>query len=224
MSITGCGRGIIFGHLVTAIIRGTKTQTRRPIRPEPLHADPPGSYQHCHHYFTGVPERGWAYYWMRGGTWNSTQPFFPRYKVGSCPWVREAWQLYHLHSDGDGGWDPYLWREAVPPDRPRQRHMIDYKADNSMDGPWRTPLHMPRWASRVQLEITDVRPEIVQRISEADAVAEGVESVEQFQKEWESLHGSMSWSVPTWVWVYTFRVVSNTGRPEIEAATAAGRG
>ena len=82
---------------------------------------------------------------------------------------------------------------------------------------------MPRWASRITLEITDVRVERLQDISEADAVAEGCKpirpelvqdglivrpgrsAVEEFRLVWEQIHGGGSWEKNPWVWVIEFK-------------------
>jgi len=98
-------------------------------------------------------------------------------------------------------------------------------ADAPHDGPFRSPTHMPRWASRITLEITAVRVERLQDISEEDAKAEGVEpigipAVDPFTGEhlgdepswrygfqclWERINGKKhSWSSNPWVWVIEF--------------------
>jgi hypothetical protein len=83
------------------------------------------------------------------------------------------------------------------------------------DGYWwrkRPSIHMPRWASRITLEITGVRVERLQHISEHDAKAEGVESAQccgahyhGFSKLWQSINGPDSWDANPWVWVVEFR-------------------
>ena len=101
--------------------------------------------------------------------------------------------------------------------------------------PWRPSIHMPRWASRITLEITDIRVERLQEISEDDAKAEGVEpwvigdgwreyglppdveaagthplrsARDSFASLWESINGPGSWKANPWVWVIEFRRVS----------------
>jgi len=80
-------------------------------------------------------------------------------------------------------------------------------------------IHMPRWASRITLEVVSVRVERVQEISEADAVAEGIadarhlesyipgQHVEEFRLLWDSINGprGYGWDVNLWVWVVQFR-------------------
>jgi hypothetical protein len=92
---------------------------------------------------------------------------------------------------------------------------------------WRPSIHMPRWASRINLEITGVRVERLQYISEADAKAEGIEptmpnpghwnwkdylaegcqthAVLSYKTLWESINGPGSWDKNPWVWVVEFK-------------------
>ena len=90
--------------------------------------------------------------------------------------------------------------------------------------PWRPSIHMPRWASRITLEITDIHVERLQEISYADAMAEGVEFWHhaetlkglaaccehryEFEDLWTSINGPGSWDANPWVWVVEFRRVS----------------
>lgn len=75
-------------------------------------------------------------------------------------------------------------------------------------------IHMPRWASRINLEITGVRVERLQEISVSDAIAEGYDgsiqspvdpSIKWYSDLWESINGSGSWDTNPWVWVVNFR-------------------
>jgi hypothetical protein len=74
-------------------------------------------------------------------------------------------------------------------------------------------IHMPRWASRISLEITGVRVERLNEITLSDVAAEGVppnneagwDSVESFRSLWESINGAGSWAANPWVWVVEFR-------------------
>jgi hypothetical protein len=91
---------------------------------------------------------------------------------------------------------------------------------------WKPSIHMPRWASRITLEITEVRVERLQDISEEDAVAEGVEAWiktrepqfmqcrgifcedyhrKQYADLWESINGRGSWAANPYVWAVTFK-------------------
>lgn len=139
-------RSIIFSApMVRAILSGAKTQTRRLFRPQP-------EYRH------GVlfPQ-------------GSSTGYSPSLLAGACPyglpgdrlWVRETW----------GAW-PHMMG-GVQPETLRYRADGEYQNERGT-WRWRPSIHMPRWASRITLEITDVRVERLQDISEADAVAEGV--------------------------------------------------
>lgn len=166
--------------------------------------------------------------------------------VAACPcggpgdrlWVKETWQAWQCVSHEYDDWEPITrearggarWAEWMEtngrPDR------IEYRATSKSLGPWISAIHMPRWASRITLEIAEVRLESLQNISEADAVAEGVgvayrdvpvamgnckvwrdySDMTQWQTSarssyrslWESIHGPGSWAENPWVWVITF--------------------
>lgn len=96
--------------------------------------------------------------------------------------------------------------------------------DTQYEGAWRPSIHMPRWASRITLEITAVRVERLNDISEEDAKAEGVAPSQHiitppealyrvgFLKLWQSIYGEKSWSANPWVWVIEFRRVGDCAR------------
>lgn len=128
----------------------------------------------------------------------------------------------------------HLWvRETFTKIEP---NILLYRADEMFDGmeagdfgwSWKPSIFMPRAASRITLEVTNVRVERLQDISEADAVAEGIEklgnillwtyknysdapknrqlsAVESYQTLWESINGAGSWNLNPWVWVVEFR-------------------
>lgn len=92
---------------------------------------------------------------------------------------------------------------------------------------WKPSIHMPRWASRITLEVTGVRIERLQDISEADARAEGIEQSERtggwlpgncaapewaFRELWESINGAGSWNANPWVWVVEFRRIEQEAK------------
>ncbi|HEX5539163.1 MAG TPA: hypothetical protein VFX01_05170 [Methylophilaceae bacterium] len=117
---------------------------------------------------------------------------------GDRLWVKEAWCTPQAFD--------HLRPSVLPMDTP-----IEYRADGESrnGGKWRTPLFMPRWASRITLEIAAVRMERLQEISEADARAEGMGSenpVEAYRTLWESLHGMDAWAKNPWVWLLEFAV------------------
>jgi hypothetical protein len=91
----------------------------------------------------------------------------------------------------------------------------DEQAARACKGKWKPSIHMPRWASRIILEIVSVRVERLQDISEIDATAEGTPhslnhpagrtAVENYQHLWECINGDGSWDANPWVWVIEFR-------------------
>ncbi len=131
---------------------------------------------------------------------------------GERLWVREAWGT-------EGRWN------GTPPRDIRTTAPLWYGADGRPDG-WggvgRPSIHMPRWASRITLEITDVRAERLMAISVTDAHAEGVEGqpgmwrnytaragrfanpVDSYRSLWEQINGEGSWAANPWVWVVEF--------------------
>lgn len=193
-------RPILFSaSMVRALLDGTKTQTRRIVKPQP----PADAHQveTWHH-----PDTRPRYF-----TWTSAGEISDAWEPVACPygqpgdrlWVRETWAPMTIGYAY--GADP-VWNA-------------------SPDGKWRPPIHMPRAACRLKLEITGVRVERLQDISESDARAEGVtwqewcqnddgtnepyeEATDAFKRLWESINGPKSWDANPWVWVVEFKVVS----------------
>lgn len=198
--------------MVRAILGGTKTQTRRVVR--------------------GAPSSVfWNQIVMNGnGGWcdeHGRPVRCPYGQPGDRLWVRETWQAF--------------FDDEVPADRPRgprhtmgiparpdRKSFVFYKADGP--GPvhpdgyaaqWCPSIHMPRKYSRITLEITDVRVERLQDISETDALAEGcalecmtptgddsdsaIHGPGGFRALWSSINGAESWDQNPWVWVVEFR-------------------
>jgi len=139
----------------------------------------------------------------------------PEYRT-DCPygqpgdrlWVRETWQINHTVQDADGKC-PTIFR-------------ADGTLLPAQGMKWTPSIHMPRWACRIVLEITDVRVELLQSISDADARAEGCNGGhgsipgynysatprEHFWQLWESIAApGTRWEDDPWVWVITFRKV-----------------
>lgn len=133
----------------------------------------------------------------------------PHGRPGDRLWVKETW-----------GALPHMMGGV-------QRETLRYRADGEYQNErgtwrWRPSIHMPRWASRITLEITDVRVERLQDISEADAKAEGVSMPDgtptppdfwsyqqEFRHLWEQINGPGSWDANPFVWVVTFRRIVN---------------
>ncbi len=151
------------------------------------------------------------------------------YAPGDRLWVREAWNLFDPDvdpiADRLGARAPFSGCEN---DREIRWHAC-YRADGELKHPqhgparWKSPLFMPRWASRLELELTAVRVERLQAITEEDARAEGVTPFPvnpegdcwtdgkhrtAFEHLWNELHGwePNAWGLNPWVWVLTFDV------------------
>ncbi|HHT7498140.1 TPA: hypothetical protein ACT1U4_003041 [Klebsiella pneumoniae] len=229
-------RGMIFnGEMVRAILDGRKTQTRRIMAPQPADDIERGIFPN--------PEViGWKS--SRRHKHGSTTAHFCHYgKPGDRIWVRETWGVVS-HAFSDDG----LMIDWVP-DRPATAiHEMPfgngyysgyaiYAADGDFtwgdddgyeDGRlcWKPSIHMPRAASRILLEITDVRVERLNAISQEDAQAEGMELTgwrptysdpdsggevmtpyDNFAELWSSIYGDESWKANPWVWVISFKRV-----------------
>ncbi len=206
-------RPILFNDdQVRAILDGRKTQTRRIVKPQPELCDKTG--------FVQADRNGKLWATGVGSTPRETRRNFARKKChhgepGDRLWVREAWAEV-------GSVDPgYLTYRATYP-RCLQAGMENVPDDIRAVGyRWRPSIHMPRWASRITLEITGVRVERLHEISEADAEAEGCRGghgaipgyrynatpAEHFYHVWESINGPGSWDENPWVWVVEFERV-----------------
>jgi hypothetical protein len=126
--------------------------------------------------------------------------FCPYGHPGDRLWVRERWAADMSFDD-------------LPPRmlQPRGMPIYYHATTQCMDYKWRPSIHMPRWASRITLEITDIRVERVQDISEEDVQAEGFSdrpaSKNKFRIAWDLLYWKrgLGWDVNPWVWVVTFK-------------------
>lgn len=173
-------RPIIFGaESVRSILDGRKTQTRRVVKPQPR-------FTHYLQPMFGASPDGHVF--GESGLWREVGPDYPDCgeddrrcpfgAVGDRLWVREA---FRLRADQDDR----------PPSEDWWKSGAWYQADGSEPsgcgggpGKLRSPIHMPRWASRITLEVTDVRVERLQEITEADAIAEGCKAVIWSEPPW----------------------------------------
>ena len=191
--------------MVRAILAGDKSQTRRMVSLQPK-----------------APT-----VWVgHDGLWRWGQPHqFPSvedFEIGMrCPhgepgdrlWVREAFALYR---DLDGHHPVY------------RADVADHEGRSPTAEGWKPAIHMPRWASRITLEITEVRVERVQSITPADALAEGIAEyaaakghgdsgrahpVEAFAELWDEINAKrgFSWAWNPWVWAVSFRRIGGPG-------------
>lgn len=222
-------RPILFsGPMVRALLDGRKTQTRRIVKPQPpehLHLQPMFGWNAHDQQPVGTP-----------GLWRVAGPDYPDCAADDrrCPygvagdrlWVRENVQRFDK-----GTCDQHIWYLAgrnqidsghttAPPDLdPDARWPADRPGPGG-GSVYSVPcIHMPRWASRLTLTITDVRVERLQDISQADAEAEGVQdpslvpilgafwsSRDGYARLWNHINGKGSWAANPWVWAVTFAV------------------
>ena len=204
-------RGVIFnGEMVQAILDGRKTQTRRIMKPQPEPCPRGGHWWPSNVFKTMLHvedemqngKGGW------GGLVGDACPFGD---VGDRIWVRETWA-----EAGASAPDLKLYRANYPEHVPS----IYENVPPAEEIRWTPSIHMPRWASRILLEITGVRVERLNSISDADAKAEGccygrgggipdfaVNPADHFPTLWASIYGEESWKATPWVWVIEFKRV-----------------
>lgn len=200
-------RPILFSSpMVRAILAGTKTQTRRVVKP--VGDDDSFVLQ-------DYGDGWWPYRSddgespMKGD--NEIPHACPYGHPGDRLWVRETWRVC--------GGREYEYQQ--------DRSQVMYRATHQEDGfpltwesyVWRPSIFMPRWASRITLEVTGVRVERLQDISIADAMAEGVVETNAnlrglepcmewryaYEDLWRQINGPDSWDANPWVWVIEFR-------------------
>lgn len=232
-------RGMIFnGEMVRAILDGRKTQTRRPLKWKQTR-------------FTEIGERedgsNWPWSEDTEKVCDHWHPC-PFGAVGDRIWVRETWALLGNEDGCCVDWNDNLCKgdektaariyrascEQRPGDYglwsiPDNAYWKPHTENEKFEGAWRPSIHMPRWASRITLEITDVRVERLNGISETDAEAEGINMEALFDSQdcydciadhnmtgrptakgafkylWESIYGEENWQANPWVWVIEFK-------------------
>lgn len=195
-------RGMIFNaEMVRAILDGRKTQTRRPVK-FPLIDKNMG----CE--LAGNELAGEL---AAHNYWNS-----PYGKPGDRIWVRETFRVHSRATDVA----TLVYRASVRNSWTEQTHRVPIAVCDKPATPekWTPSIHMPRWASRILLEITDVGVERLRDLSEEDAKSEGItppaggvlpgwEYRINFRDLWMDIYGTDSWEANPWVWVIEFKRV-----------------
>lgn len=195
-------RGMIFNaEMVRSILDGRKTQTRRPVK-FPLIDKNMG----CE--LAGNELAGEL---AAHNYWNS-----PYGKPGDRIWVRETFRVHSRATDVA----TLVYRASVRNSWTEQTHRVPIAVCDKPATPekWTPSIHMPRWASRILLEITDVRVERLRDLSEEDAKSEGItppaggvlpgwEYRINFRDLWMDIYGTDSWEANPWVWVIEFKRV-----------------
>lgn len=226
------------GPMVRALLSGQMTQTRRVINPQPapfVQATPdshpparPEPYldSYCGEKKTPENPRGmsrdWCW-WTRDNRPGPTVARCPYGVPGDRLWVRETWGYYPGSLPGE---EPLLYRAdcpEAPGDWPSYRRgpIADFVV-------WKPSIHMPRWASRLTLEVTEVRVQRLTSITDEDAIAEGVEQLDRpgfwkaydcregfcttaarsFETLWQSINAKRApWDSNPLVWAISFKVI-----------------
>ncbi len=188
--------------MVRAILAGAKTQTRRTLGPSSLDLLNDGRSPEC--------------------VAKADCP----HPVGTCLWVRETWRTvaeldsYKPRLIDEKAKDAGFSRGFAPFEYAADGARIGWTApdwpEDLAPGRWRPSIFMPRWASRITLEVTQVRVQRLREINEDDARAEGVVPLQMdagsclpsFEGLWDSINVKRApWASNPWVWAYTFRVV-----------------
>ncbi len=197
-------RPILFtADMVRAILGGRKTQTRRVIQAK-LYDDEHFELDRFERYPDGSYRA--VLFDAEGEPYSIRSPYGG---PGDRLWVREAWRESGNMQRADG---------RIPSEHPGFGEVL-YRADGGHTGPWRPSIHMPRWASRLILEVTGVHVERVQDISYEDVKAEGVPLPEwnerslwfrSFRDLWNKINAGRGygWDENPLVWVVEFRRVT----------------
>jgi len=194
------------GPMIRAILEGRKTQTRRVIKYQPTQ---------CGLIWieTTVGFAAWQDEGLLldehsedGGPCQRKCPYG---RIDDQLWVRENWQAWTEHN------------RTKTADLPEEmRRLINYTANgNTWDARIRPPAQMPRWASRITLNVDSVQVERLQDIDEEDALAEGMRCdkdtlaatghatyIDAFRDIWKQINGPDSWNENPWVWKIEFSI------------------
>ncbi|WPO20844.1 hypothetical protein SH579_07950 [Raoultella ornithinolytica] len=233
-------RGMIFnGEMVRAILDGRKTQTRRPIKWRQTRA-------------TEIAEREDGSKWPWSEDAENVCDYWhpcPFGNVGDRLWVRETFACLGNEDGCAIDWNDNLVKDGGSESARIYRASCEQKPGNyglwsipddafwkphtdemQFEGAWVPSIHMPRWASRIALEITAVRVERLNSISQVDAIAEGappshrsIDAVSQqfgypdfsrswFGQTWGHIYGDESWQANPWVWVIEFKRVEEANQ------------
>ncbi len=216
------------GPMVRAILEGRKTQTRRVIKRPPVPYEWPTDgpqFAFLAKDYPSLKKMGHIAVGLQHNAWVC-----PYGSVGDRLWVRETW-AYHLSADREKSVQEWVKEEAS-----EGRLHLDFRASGHMQtgcggaaGRWRPSIHQPRWASRILLEVTEVRVQRLNDIDDDDALAEGLKDTLQWGDEtvkenryevgdikssdaiecyallWDSINGEGSWDTNPWVWAVSFR-------------------
>lgn len=235
-------RPILFSApMVRAILEGRKTVTRRVVKPQP-----PARNDMINAAYCGHPNL-----WLPNGSIGADTPRewkCPYGQPGDRLWVRETfaqWPTCDLVRGGKVGMTAYRAGKPVlvpPPGAhvPLDQWPREWRDDTKPESVrWRPSIHMPRWASRLTLEVTGVRVERLQDISTEQAVAEGMHTFPHkggtayawsaddkhghgsatgaMRWIWDQINGEGAWHANPWVWVVEFKRIQQAASEAIAA-------
>ncbi len=191
------------GDMVRAIRDGIKTQTRRPIKWPSWVED--------------IDDATYKLQVSKSGIIALMEDGLPRkkfgipYPIGTRVWVRHEHCIAFKGTNNEQIWDEFtrVVRFKNCPDRIVENLIIDTE-DSSIMKVWKKSpaMFLPRWAARIWFEITNVRIERVQDITEADVIAEGFRCKDGFMLAWNSLYRDTeyAWDNNPWVFAYDFKI------------------
>lgn len=217
-------RPILFSApMVRAILAGQKKQTRRIVSAKDI------ARAKCASDCSGPqPEKAWPDPGLGAGGYlkvpcadGAAQRVRCRYSIGDHLWVRETWRIWERPADSVDGIRfaaDNSFREIENTSEAADA-WVDAHDNGEHEDSWRPSIFMPRWASRITLEVTGVRVERLQDIADADAGAEGCPGIEEagsawtsewrrdwFRGLWDTINGKRAaWSTNPWVWVVEFK-------------------
>jgi len=213
---------LMSGEMIRAILDGRKTQTRRVMNPQPPEWV---LIQFAQSFLKWPPSEGNNRVFRWG--MNTYSPKCRYGRPGHRLWVRETW-----HTDTTN-----LDRAQAEHEDAISLSPISYRADTAFHSDlmpedvlpvdagwcWRPSIHMPRWASRLMLEVVSVKVERIKDISPMDCIAEGItrstspyfsdradDERTWFRDLWDSINAKrgFGWDVNPWVWVVEFKKVN----------------
>lgn len=233
---------LMSAQMVQAILEGRKTQTRRTRALDKFCANVPERFA-IDYFVEELPGEWLAISDKEDGEFPS---FFkhwikcPYGNVGDRLWVRESYKRWVI--DGTDTIEDGWWSVRYRSDNNIQKHCATWDCCATYDSPseagcsketdgWKPSIHMPRWASRILLEITGIRVERLQHISEDDAIAEGILFNGEYELWWDyqreqwicvdpidsykslicKINGPETWEKNPWVWVVEFKVIEVKG-------------
>jgi hypothetical protein len=203
-------RPILFNaDMVRAVLNGRKMQTRRKVLHQPRRSDILPNLVFLRNKLEAkkYPPAGWIY----PNAMEQILSLCPFGAVGDRLWVRETFRVHSRATDVA----TLVYKASEQQSWTQQTHRVPIENCNkpAVIDKWSPSIHMPRWASRITLEITDVRVERLQNISGEDARSEGfayenshvLGDIDEFSRVWMSIYGAESWQANPWVWVIEFQ-------------------